>query len=72
MAGNGEFTISKERWDHMDEKDRSWIMYDSFIQHRVSCNNRFCKLERRKYWDKAIAIAAAAATALAVTFGAKQ
>jgi hypothetical protein len=69
MAGNGEFTISKERWEDMTETERSWILYDTFIQHRESCNKRFCRLERRKWLDKAFALAGGAGAALATIFG---
>ena len=69
MSDIGEFTISKERWADLDEKERSWIMYDSFIQHRHACNQRFCKLERRKWLDKIISVAAGAAAALGIVLG---
>lgn len=69
MAGNGEFTISQERWADMDETERSWILYDTFIQHKNACNERFCRLERRKWIDKAIALAAGAGAGIASVFG---
>jgi len=68
-AVGGEFTISKERWAELDEKERSWIMYDSFIQHRHVCHERFCKLERRKWWDKAVAVISGAAAGIASAVG---
>lgn len=74
MAGNGEFTISKERWAELEDAERSWILYDTFIQHRRGCEERYCKcelrfykLERRKWLDKLLAVAAGAAAAIGIS-----
>jgi len=69
ILANGEFMISEERWKEFSEVERSWIMYDTFIQHRKTCEARFCKLERRRWWDKTIAVISGAVTAVLTTLG---
>ncbi len=49
MSEFTSFEITRESWNNMPENERSWVMYSTFIAHRRNCDNRFKKLERRKY-----------------------
>ena len=47
MMGNIEMVINKERWEEFDEKEKSWILFDTMqdVKKRVK------QLENRRTWD---------------------
>lgn len=69
MPDQAQLTVSRDRWEHLPEVERSWIMYESHIAHISRCESRFCKLESRKLKDTVYATIAATIAAIATVFG---
>ena len=42
-----EMIISRERWEEFDEKEKSWILFDTMQDTK----KRVKQLENRKIWD---------------------
>jgi len=74
---NGKMPYSRDTFCKADsERDFRGMLYDmlaydaSCTQDRHDeCTQRFDKLERRKWWDKGLAMITAAIIALAAVFG---
>lgn len=66
---NGQFHVTQDDFMRRDPAERDWLMFREFNLHRQACDQRFCKLERRKYWDKTVAMVSGAITAALVALG---
>lgn len=44
---NIEMIVSRERWEEFDEKEKSWILFDTMQDVKT----RVKKLENRRVWD---------------------
>ena len=74
---NGKIPYSRETFCEADsERDFRGMLYDMLSfeasctqERRDECGARFDKLERRKWWDKGLAMITAAVIALAAVFG---
>jgi len=47
---NARMIVSKERWDELEEKERSWFVYDTMI----SIDKRLTSLEKAKILNKSL------------------
>lgn len=69
-------TISRQDFDQLSVDGKLGVIFETIQtrdvmchSHQDKCDERITKLERRKWWDKGLAVVAAAVVALATVLG---
>lgn len=62
-------TISRQDFDKLDTDGKLGVIFETLQTREEQYDRRFGKLERRKWWDKGLAMITAAVVALATVFG---
>ena len=52
---DGEYQIDEDVFKTMSRENQLWILYSTFNIQRDECDKRFCKIERQKRVNTAVA-----------------